>query len=661
MIVSRENFQAVLTELKAYPKLAVDCETTGLRVWHDDFLFSIIVGVRDRAWYFNFWDYGTGEEGFHENLLLPREWIKALQPIFDDPSRIICMHNAKFDMGMLHREGLYFNCVIHCTQAQARVEHNDHLGYDLAECADRIGEKKDDKVMEYITEHHLWKWDPQPGKKSRSKRMFFQQVPFKIIVPYGEQDAITTYRLMEFQEKAIEEKDNLANNKAARPLKGVMEMERRLTRTCFSMERRGVLIDVDYCKRAIDYEETRYREAAKKFQELTGLEFVDSGKALAEAFVKMGETYPTTSKGNPSFTDEVLADFDSPVAKCIQEYRDAYKRCNTYFRSFLHFADPNNFIHPNMRQGGTATGRFSYSEPNFQNLTKDEDAANPFPIRRAVIPPEDFVMVSIDYDQQEFRMMLDYAGQYDLIEKIMGGYDPHQATADLVGCERRPAKVLNFGLLYGMGLAKLARQLLPLTSEQKLALKKYEELKNDQKRDYDAILETNDVLLIKEPLEKMRAFKQKYFGALPKVEKFIWNATETAERRGFVFTWMGRRIRLPHAFAYKAANGIIQGGCADVAKVAMNRIDDFLAYKRSYQAIQVHDEILFMVHKNEISLVPELVKIMSEVYPYRHIPLTCSPSYSLKSWGDMTEGEFGKEAGDEVQGERDRPVLSGTA
>lgn len=623
MIVTTDIFHKVVEGLTTLPRLAVDTETTGLRVWGSDTLFSIIISEGTGAFYFNFQDYGTGEEEFGMGCLLPRSWITALQPIFNDQTRIIYMHNAKFDMGMLAKEGIVFNCEIHCTQAIARVERNDHLTYDLSSCAKRIGEEKLEVVEEYIKEHDLWKWEAEMGgKKTRTKLKFFNKVPLKIMQPYAERDALITYKLGTHQEKEIQELTNQSNNTAVRPLTNVLTMERKLTKTCFNMEKRGVLVDRDYCREAIAHEEKRYKSAALEFKSLTGIEFVDSGKALAVAFSRMGEEFPTTDKGNPSFTDDVLQGLNSPVARIVQEYRDAYKRCNTYFRSFLYHADGDGFIHPNMRQGGTATGRFSYSEPNFQNLTKEEDGGtNPFPVRRAIIPPEDFIIVSIDYDQQEFRLMLDYAGEMELIKKIIGGYDPHQSTADIVGCGRRPAKILNFGLLYGMGVGKLA---VSLGCSEAAA----------------------------------RTYKEDYFEALPKVKKFIRGATITAERRKFVFTWFGRRLWFPDAkFAYKAANGIIQGGCADVAKVAMNKIDDFLVDKKSYQAVQVHDELLFMVHKDELGIVPELVKIMGSVYPYKHIPLTCSPSFSLKSWGEMTEGEFdGKKEGDNLQGQHGEAI-----
>lgn len=222
--------------------------------------------------------------------------------------------------------------------------------------------------------------------------------------------------------------------------------------------------------------------------------------------------------------------------------------------------------------------------------------------------------------------MLDYAGQLDLIKKIMDGFDPHESTAQLVGVKRRPAKILNFGLLYGMGIAKLARAIGCSELE-------------------------------------ARAFKDKYFSALDRVKVFIRNASQTAERRGFVFTWNGRRLSFPDPeFSYKAANGIIQGGCADIAKEAMNRIDEFLNPYKTKMIIQCHDEILFALHKSELNLIKDLKKIMEDVYPYRHIPLTCSVSHSFKSWGDMVEGEpVGEERRDKVQGVGDRSLFEGAS
>ncbi len=623
MIVTKEDFNYIIDGLSQEPIISLDTETLGLRVWGEHKLFSIIVGMPQGAFYFNFHDY-KDDPDFLPQYLLPRDLIKQFGHLVGDINKICFLHNAKFDMGMLYKEGVEFNCITHCTEAIARVERNDHLTYSLGDCAERIGEKKDDAVEAYIKEHHLWKWETVGGKKNRTKQKFFDQVPFKIIVPYGEQDAMVTLKLGLHQIKEIE-KISLQNNTALKPLSGVMNMERELTKTFFEMEKLGVKFDPDYCGRAISYEESRYKKAMDDFKSSTHMDFADSNKVLAEAFTRAGEVFPTTEKGNPSFTDEVLSGFTSPIAKIVQEYRDAYKRCNTYFRNFLLLGDENNFIHPNIRQGGTKTGRISYAEPNFQNLTKDEDLSQPFPVRRAIVPPEGFLLLSIDYDQQELRLMLDYAGELELIGKIMEGLDPHQATADLVGIPRRPAKNLSFGLLYGMGLAKMARQI---------------GCTEDEAREY----------------------KRKYFASLSGVRRFLRACTETAEKRGFVFNWFGRRMLFPDVrFCYRAANGIIQGGCADIAKIALNQIQEFLLPYKTKMAIQVHDEIMFMLHKDELFLVPELKNIMESVYPYRHIPLTCSVSHSFLSWGDMVEGEpIVQEIRDEIQGKSDRSISKGS-
>jgi len=252
-----------------------------------------------------------------------------------------------------------------------------------------------------------------------------------------------------------------------------------------------------------------------------------------------------------------------------------------------------------MRQGGTATGRFSYADPNLQNLTKNDPGE--FKVRRCVIPDENYFFGSIDYDQMEFRLMLDYAGQLDLIKQIKEGYDPHTATSELVGIPRRAAKILNFGLLYGMGLDLLAKS-LGVTREE------------------------------------AREFKSQYFGRLGRVKKFIRTATYRAESRGFVHDWLGRRFYTSDKrFVYKAANSIIQGGCSSIVKKAMNELDTFLEDKKSHMLIQIHDEILFNVHNDEKEILPELSKIMAEVYPFTHMPMSCSISTSKKNFHDMED------------------------
>jgi len=181
----------------------------------------------------------------------------------------------------------------------------------------------------------------------------------------------------------------------------------------------------------------------------------------------------------------------------------------------------------------------------------------------------------------------------------MGGADVHQATADLVGITRKLAKTLNFAVLYGSGADKMAAMLGISVSE-------------------------------------ARRLKAHYFANLPYVERFIFQVRNVGRSRGYVRNWYGRHCHIARPdWAYILPNHLIQGGCADVVKIAMNRCDDFLLEKkaRSRMILQVHDEILFEVHKNEIDLVPELQKIMEDVYPGRNgMRLEGSVEWSAKSW-----------------------------
>jgi DNA polymerase I-like protein with 3'-5' exonuclease and polymerase domains len=491
---------------------------------------------------------------------------------------------------------------IHDTEVMARLLKNDELEYSLHRCAERIGLAKSGAVDECIKSHKLWEWLPlQEGKKKREKKLYFNKVPPEIIIPYGEQDGLVTFQLGNYQLEKIDEwKKSLPAG--LRDPQRIYENESSLTRVCSFIEARGIRIDRQYCERAAAYEHGNIVQATNDFKALTSLDFVDSNKVLAQAFTALNENFPKTDKGNPSFTDDVLSTLKSPVAAVVQRYRTAYKKRNTYYLNFLSLADDAGFLHANIRQAGTGTGRFSMSNPNLQNVTKEEEEAQEFKIRNAFIPRENHFFFEIDFKAMEFRLMLEYAEELSLIEKIKAGLDPHQATADLTGLSRKHAKTLNFGLLYGMGKDKLADS-LGITVEEAIR------------------------------------FKRQYFDALPGVKEFIRKATSAAEVRGFVFNWAGRRYQFPDPkFAYKAANAIIQGGCAEIMKFAMVEIHDYLLPKKSKMVLQVHDSLLLEVHKSELYVVPIVMNILRSVYPYKHMPMDVSVAHSRTSWGTMVDG-----------------------
>jgi DNA polymerase I len=583
MIVDLSEFGKVIEELSQSDTLSIDTETTGLRPYHSDKIFAIIIGSSQNQYYFR---YPLSPEN--------KQLVKLL---FLDKSKTWFIHNAKFDLAMLAKEDLHLAGTVHCTWAIARLEYNEHMSYSLSECAKRLNKKKSDLADWYIKRYKLWEWKTIPGKKARRKNLFFNQLPERIIHKYGEKDAEITYAVGRHQQQRLEGLD-YGLPPGMPTLQSLCANERKLTKTVFEIEQVGIKIDSGYCMSASRHEALRATKAIADFKKETGQDFVDSSKALQSVFSSERALWKLTPKGNPSFDSNSLKLFTNPAAKIVLEYRDAKSRSD-FYNGFIYHADINSVVHPNFNTSGTSTGRFSSSDPNFQNLTKEEGEAK-YKIRNAIIPREGYSFVELDYKAMEFRAMVDYAGDEVLAEKIKEGHDPHQATADMVGISRRQAKTLNFALLYGMGADKLKYSLdLPSTDAAKI-------------------------------------LKEKYFSALPLVKSLLNNVTNKAKARGFIFNRFGRRCWFPNReFAYKAPNYLIQGSCGDTLKFAMNNIHDYLKDYKSRMVLTVHDSILLEVAHGEEGIVSDIVDIMEEAYPHKILPMECSLEASDKSWGDI--------------------------
>lgn len=637
MIVSRTDFLDVVKKLSTPGMYSLDCETTGLRVWQSDRLFSIIIADESKAYYFNFQDY----PGLDSRWILPREWCKEFNRATGQVSSTWFMHNAKFDMAAIWHEGIEVQGTVHCTEAIARVERNDRRSYKLDRLAREVGDYKDDAVKAYCQKNKLYRIETDEDGVEEKIPMYYK-VPFEIIVPYGEQDAIVTRKLGLHQIAVT--KDFAGRQPANRPnIIDVAKQERELTKVCFKMEKVGIRVDKDFSREALEFERKRMRQQEIDFQAATGLPFKDHYSTLQKAFDAVGEKYPLTDRGNPSFRKEVLEDYETPIAKLVLDYRNAQKRANTYFSNFIYYADDQNRIHANIRQGGTVTGRMSYSDPNFQNLPKrKEKVTDKYNTRRAILPTEGNALVMFDYDQMEYKMMLEYAQEMDVIEQVLKGLDIHQATANMMGVERDPAKTLNFMLLYGGGVAKLCAALFKPTLQVPV-LKELVTLhlwNRKPKQPHLLIgLRPDDVAYNLEELHKAHALLEKYFEKLPKVKKFSDGVIQTARERGWIQTWSGRvQFLNDYNFAYAKPNHLIQGGCACVVKKAMIKIDRLLEGKRSKMIIQVHDELDFDMHPNEFGLIPEIQHIMETAYPHKFLPLTVGVDHSFKSWADKVEG-----------------------
>jgi len=608
-IASKENFEVLLEELKGHCELALDTETTGLRVYHGDVLFSIIIATATDEFYFNFNQY----EDLDEKYILTAEHQLKISFFIRNQECTWFMHNAKFDMAMI---GVGFfipdNVKVWDTKAMERVLHNDLVpgSYDLDSCGSRRGWHKIDAPKKWCIENKAWRWIEAPGKKKREKKLLYSLVPWDIIVPYGCKDARITYDLAKDQIKKLRQEDELRPQGWPK-IWQVVENEMQLTKTVLKMETVGVRIDEEYCKKAIDYNEKILEEKTKEFEAITGEPYKKSTKLFERLFEseahKFSRTPPTKTKplGGVSIDKKVLPNLNHPAAKIIVELSKA-KSDSDYYHGFLFHADRHGIIHTSFNQDGTDTGRFSSSNPNLQNLKKpdEDDLEEEFVVRRAIKPYPGRLFVMMDFDQLQYRLMLDYAGAKSLISKILKeGLDVHQATADLANITRKAAKTTNFAILFGAGQAKLAAGL--------------------GCGELDA-----------------RAIKEAVFRASPEIKMFINQCTWKAEKRGYVFNWYGRRYDMPDVnLSYTAPNKIIQGGEADLIKVGMNRCDKVLAKaKDTQQVLTIHDEIVFETCMEDIWIFAEIKEILEKVYPYRHLPLTVGVSHSFTSLADKIEG-----------------------
>lgn len=611
MIVSRETFQAFISTICLSKDIAVDTETEGLFPYKEHNLFSIIFATEAGQWYLNFQEY----KNCPPSLVLDKTHISELQErIFNEKNRRYFFHNAKFDLAFLAKLGIECRGHVHDTASIHRIINNEaFLKFSLENCAKVLDVSKSDMVELFIQEHGLYELVQIPGKKQRQTNKFFHQVPLDIISNYGLKDGEITYRLGTWQLSELRRLEHTAHTLKFKGYIDLYKNEVELTKTVYEMEKRGVLIDVPYVASSILKKQTELFNIEESFKLHTGETYKESAKLFEKVF--QGEAFvygevTKTGKRNASFDSSVLETFKNPASKMVLAHRDCKSKLD-FLQGFLFFADKDNILHTNFNPGGTVTGRFSSNNPNLQNLekTEGEDLNQDVVIRRAIIPRPGFFFAMFDYDQMEYRMMLDMAEAHGLIEKIKGGLDVHQATADAAKITRSQAKTVNFGLLYGQGDDALAASL-------------------------------------KTTREDAYRLRRLVFDSAPEVEEFIESQKYLAETRGYIVNWFGRRNHFPllkteygmRRMIHKAANSVIQGGCADVVKIAMNKIHRLLSNKQSKLVLTIHDELVIETHESERGLLPEIKNIMETVYPHRYLPLTVGCEHSFKSLADKTEG-----------------------
>jgi DNA polymerase-1 len=612
MIVADEsNFDSLLELLGAEEKLAIDCEATGLRPYHGDRLFSIAVATETGEVYFNFQNYpGIYALDRREYCARFASWLLEAERV-----SMVYLFNAKYDMALLFNEGIEFpdDMVIHDVKSIERVCFNDLPpgSYSLDDCARRRGWAKDTGGgKQYCDEHGLFTREEFTGKKKCNKLYHFERVPFDRMSTYACKDTRLTFDIGELQLKHLAVED--ASRQPGWPqIMAVYDNECELTPNVFRMEQIGVLIDTDYCRRAIEVLERTRQEKIIAWKAATDRDWKKSGKLFKEVFAtdedKWDKTKPSKITGNVGVSfdkDTVLPKFKNPAAQIAIEISEAKAEID-YYHGFLYHSDAEGRIHTSLNQDGTDTGRFSSSNPNLQNLKKPDgtEAADAILVRRAIVPDRGKFFVFMDFDQLQFRMMLDYANAKGIIKRIIeDGLDVHQATAEVAGITRQEGKTVNFSIIFGAGIKLLAKNL--------------------------GVSEL-----------QARTIKESVFRAAPEIQDFIQQVMWKAEKRRFVFNWFGRRYDMPNPkLSYIAPNKTIQGGEADLVKVGINRIAKYCGTDGPQMVLQVHDELVFLAELRHIPMFAEIKRILESIFPHRHLPLTVGIKHSFKNMADKIKG-----------------------
>lgn len=701
MLVNRLNFAEAVAQLArecvAERFVGFDTETTALFWWQSPHyaikprVFSMQFATAASDYYFDFgceesirdWEQNKGPKP------LDAEHFAILQAlVFSIPDIVWFVQNFKFDAHHCYNHGCFVAGTWHCTQAIARVMNN--LEPDKGMSLDALSEKYFGEGKIDLSEY----WKPEDGRVSKVKKpgengkfydfLHFDKLPLEVLVKYGIRDTRLVYRLGLFQLEQIiamnEKYFGAAPSTFGGSLLRVLDNERELTKTLFWAERRGVQLDMPFVKLAhadavagiknvlaeIDpiakpyvdkFNADAIATAAEKDTKpalLANMEW-NSSPHLKGLFTMLGIPYQYTEKGTASFDKDCLEKSKHPLAAKILEYRRHSKRAHTYLENFLWLADTDGVLHCNFAQGGAQTGRMSCREPNLQNVPKRADKKEAdFVLRKCFVPRKGKILVSCDYDQVEYRLMLDYAREMVLINQIVNdGLDVHDATeAALKLGDRDTAKTMNFMLLYGGGVAKLADALydIPVPLETLQAVARLKLYNMSRHKDYlkdralwtalSPELQAECVAVLRKAEKDLRH----YFKKLPEVEKFVKNVKKKAKDQGAIFTWLGRVLQYgmnewgSHD-SYKAPNGLIQGGAGDLSKVAVNRCGKFLQdYPESFLILHVHDELVFEIDEKDAAIVGSIVEIMKDAYPHRLIPLTAGAAFSKKSWGDLQDG-----------------------
>ena len=599
-------------DLSKHTEIAIDLETkdpdlikmgSGSVTKRGD-VTGIAVAVKDWSGYYPIAHEGGGN-------MDRKKVLKWFQAVLNTPA-IKIFHNAMYDVCWIRSLGLKINGKIIDTMIASAIVDENQMRYDLNNCSRRyIGQSKDESALYQAAKD----W----GVDAKAE---MYKLPAMYVGAYAEKDAELTYELWQELKKEILHQD----------LTSIFELETELFPCLVDMRFLGVRVDLEAAhklKKKLSLQEKELLQIVKKETQVDVQ--IWAARSIAQVFEKLDLPFDRTEKTNsPSFTKNFLQNHPHPLVKQIARAREINKAHTTFIDTILKH-NHNGRIHAEINQlrgdnGGTVTGRFSYSNPNLQQIPARNKELGPA-IRSLFIPEEGHTWGVFDYSQQEPRLVVHYAALQNLygVDDVLDAYregdaDFHDIVADMAEIPRLQAKTINLGLFYGMGKNKLQAEL---------------GVSKDKAEDL---------------------FRQ-YHNKVPFVKKLMDNVMSRAQNAGKVRTLLGRLCRfhlwepnqfgihkpLPHeqaiqehgpgikrAYTYKALNRLIQGSAADMTKKAM--ID--LHKEGITPHIQVHDELDISVSDNADKIKEIMENAVSLEVPNK-VDYEFGPN-----WGNIKEEEI---------------------
>jgi len=512
-------------------------------------------------------------------------WMKK---VCESPAEKI-MHNAQYDAGWLRRMGFKVNGRIVDTMVIASLLDENRFSYSLNALAfDYLSKTKSEKNLTEAARDfgvdpkaELWK------------------LPSMHVGPYAEVDAELTLELWNFFKPLITKED----------LWSVVDLELDVLPVLIDMTWKGVRIDKNRVERTRDFLLKEEKAMLAKIKHITGMNVeVWAAQSLAKAFDTVGINYPKTEKGAPSFTKSFLSEHDHELPKMILRTRDLNKTHGTFINTIMKHTAVDGRIHSHINQirsddGGTVSGRISMNNPNLQQIPARDPELGPM-IRSLFLPEEGEEWASIDFSQQEPRILVHYAHAYgksqghDMkgVQEFVDGYqnDPdmdfHTMVADMAKIPRKQAKTINLGMMYGMGVNKLSDQLDIPVDEAKKLVSQYHERVPFVKMLMHGVMNKLNARQSSGSIRSILGRKCRFD---------LWEPDTFAMNKALPYKEAlnehGPTTRLKRAYTYKALNRLIQASAADMTKKAMVDIHKL----GITPLIQIHDEVAVSVSSKE--------------------------------------------------------------